>query len=43
MGKNWLSFHTVARTDFLTRDEVEFFADSNNATSLCGIVPLSWG
>lgn len=29
-GQNWLQIHTIGRTDFLTADEVGFFANANN-------------
>ncbi len=41
-GKNWLAFHTVSRTDFLTADQV-FFGVAPSSTSLEGAVTLmSW-
>lgn len=33
-GKNWTDIHTVGRTDFITADEVGFFANSNNSRAI---------
>ncbi len=41
-GQNFMTMHTVGRTDFLTADQVGFFADSANASHDCGITILSW-
>lgn len=41
-GQNWIVVHTIGRTDFLTADEVGFFANSNNASNAVGITLLSW-
>lgn len=40
-GINFRDFHTVGRTDFLTADEVGFFADAAN-TGDVGATVLSW-
>jgi len=41
-GQNWYTIHTVGRTDFLTADEVGFYANSNNATYPAAMTLLSW-
>lgn len=41
-GQNWIAIHTVGRTDFLTADEVGFFADANQTTYPVGVTLLSW-
>lgn len=41
-GQHFHPIHTIARTDFLTANQVGFFADANNATYPCGITVLSW-
>jgi len=41
-GRHFLQIHTVGRTDFLTADEVFFFANSLQATYAIGITLLSW-
>jgi len=41
-GKHWISVHSVSRTDFLTADQVGFYADSNHGTYPCSILLLSW-
>jgi hypothetical protein len=41
-GKSWTVFHTVARADFLTADEVGFFANANNASNPATIWLLHW-
>lgn len=41
-GQNWMVYHSVGRTDFLTADEVGFFAnDATNAYEV-GMTLLSW-
>ncbi len=41
-GQNWIVFHTVGRTDFLTADEVGFFVDSNTTSLAPAMNLLSW-
>jgi hypothetical protein len=41
-GQNFVTVHSVGRTDFLTADEVGFFADANNASYPAGLTLLSW-
>lgn len=41
-GVNFLDFHTVGRTDFLTADEVGFWVDANNANNAVVMQLLSW-
>ena len=41
-GINWMLLHAVARTDFLTADEVGFFAETNQTAGAAGINLLSW-
>ena len=41
-GINFLTLHTVGRTDFLTADEVGFFVNSSNATYPVWMTLLSW-
>ncbi len=41
-GQNFHTFHTVGRTDFLTADEVGFWAKSHNATYPAAVTLLSW-
>jgi hypothetical protein len=41
-GYNFVTVLTIGRTDFLTADEVGFFANSVNASLACGITLLSW-
>lgn len=41
-GQHFHQFHSVGRTDFLTADEVGFYAQSQNATYPAGVTLLSW-
>lgn len=41
-GVNWQQLHSVSRTDFLTADEVGFYASAGNATYKAGVTLLSW-
>lgn len=41
-GQNFLQVHSIGRTDFLTADQVGFFAVSNSASWNVGISVLSW-
>lgn len=41
-GQHFVQIHQVGRTDFLTADEIGFFANSNHATWLAGTTLLSW-
>jgi len=41
-GVNFLQFHSVGRTDYLTADEVFFFAESNNASWPVFMTVISW-
>jgi hypothetical protein len=41
-GYNFVTVLTIGRTDFLTADEVGFFANATNASLACGITLLSW-
>ena len=41
-GINWMHLHTVGRTDFLTADEIGFFANANNATYPAFVHLLHW-
>lgn len=43
-GKNWIEFHSIGRTDFLTADEVGFFVapESAGVTMPVGMMLLSW-
>lgn len=41
-GQYWDVFHTVGRTDFLTADEIGFYAQSFNTTYAAAMTLLSW-
>lgn len=41
-GQNFMQFHSVGRTDFLTADEVGFHIYCNNGTQGAGMTLLSW-
>lgn len=41
-GQHWQALHTVGRTDFLTADQVGFYANANNATYPADMTLLSW-
>jgi len=41
-GQNFHQFDSVGRSDFLTADEIGFYAQSNNSTYPAGITLLSW-
>lgn len=41
-GIDFIQLHSVARTDFLTANEVMFFAESLSTAYYCGINLLSW-
>jgi len=40
--RHWEQIHSVGRTDFLTADEVGFFANESNNTYQCGMELLHW-
>ena len=41
-GDNFILFHTVGRTDFLTADEIGFFANEQTGAYPAGIALASW-
>jgi beta-xylosidase len=41
-GVTWTQLYSVGNTDFLTADQVGFFANSNNASNAVKIMLLSW-
>lgn len=41
-GIDFITVHSIGRTDFLTADEVGFYANANNASLGCGLTLLSW-
>ncbi len=41
-GQNFLTFHTIGRTDFLTATRVGFGGSVTNASNAAGITLLSW-
>lgn len=41
-GQNWMVIHTIGRTDFLTADQVGFYAQAVNATWDCACTLISW-
>lgn len=41
-GINWIPYHTIGRTDYLTADEVGFGLDVSNTTHGSGITLVSW-
>jgi hypothetical protein len=41
-GQFWLLMHTVGRTDYLTANQVGFYANSNNVTWPAALTLLSW-
>ena len=41
-GQNFVQIHSVSRTDFLTADEICFWANANNADYGLGMTLLSW-
>lgn len=41
-GQNFITLHTVGRTDFLTADEIGFFVNDQTNTYEVGCVLLSW-
>jgi hypothetical protein len=41
-GQNWVAFHSVTRTDFLTPTRVGFGASATNGTYTSGLTLLSW-
>jgi len=41
-GQNWLQFHSVARTDFMTADEVGFALDGGSSNIGQGLTLLHW-
>jgi len=41
-GFNWNTIHSVARTDFITADEVGICVDSNSSTAYAAMNVLSW-
>jgi major tropism determinant Mtd-like protein len=41
-NKNWIQYHSIGRTDFLTADEVGFFANAAQATYDTGIHLIHW-
>lgn len=41
-GQHWQEIHSVTRTDFLTANQVGFYASADQATWDCGMTLLSW-
>lgn len=41
-GNDWIVFHTVGRTDFLTADEVMFFINAGSTAADAAIQLMSW-
>jgi hypothetical protein len=41
-GINWIQLHSVGRTDFITADQVGFFATGENASIRAHLSVLSW-
>lgn len=41
-GKNWLCYHSIGRTDWITADEVTFFLNINNGTYPGNMTLYSW-
>lgn len=41
-GENFMLFHSIGRTDFLTADQVGYFANAWSATEPTGILLASW-
>lgn len=41
-GQHWQQIHSVTRTDFLTANQVGFYASADQATWDCGVTLLSW-
>ncbi len=41
-GTNYYAIHTVGRTDFLTADQIGFYANANNASFDTAVTLLSW-
>lgn len=41
-GQHFIQVHTVGRTDFLTADQVGFYAHAGNSSNDCGVNLLSW-
>lgn len=41
-GHNWITFHTVGRTDFLTANEIGFFVNTETTTFDVAMTLLSW-
>lgn len=41
-GINFMAYHTVIRTDFLTADQVGFFVNSVSSTAAAGALLMSW-
>jgi len=41
-GKSWKEFHSVGRTDFLTADQVGFYAEAGQATGDANLWALHW-
>ncbi len=41
-NQNWIGWHSISRTDFLTADQIIFFANSNNSTYDAGMHLLHW-
>lgn len=41
-GQNWISFHSIGRTDFLTADEVGFFGSESGGVRAMGMTLLHW-
>lgn len=41
-GDNFIAFHTIGRTDFLTADEVGWYVDEETNVYDCGMTLVSW-
>lgn len=41
-GRNFYQLHSIARTDFLTADQVGFFTDTNNSVLPAAMSLISW-
>jgi hypothetical protein len=41
-GQNWIEFHSVTRTDFMTPDEIGFMANINNVNYSAALTLVSW-
>lgn len=41
-GQDWVTLHTIGRTDFLTADEVGFYVSGSSAALGCNMTLYSW-